>query len=67
MIEIIKPSEFKDVIPEGQRHFRDIAIRDKMREVFLFMHKKSDMASETVADKLLYNLLYCIYGKEMKF
>ena len=64
--DIIKPKEWQDLVPEGERHFRDIKIRDMMREVFLFLHRKSDMESETISDKMLYNFLYMIYGKELK-
>ena len=57
---------FEHFIPEDRKWFRDVAIRDKMREVFLFLHKRSDMQFETEADRFLYNFLYFMYGKEMK-
>ncbi len=66
MIDIIRTKEWEDIVPEGQRHFRDISMRDKMREAFLFLHRTSNMEVETMADKSLYNFLYMIYGKEMK-
>jgi len=55
---------FDVLIPEGQRHFRDISVRNKMRDIFDFLYKTSNMEVETAADKFLFEFLFFIYGKE---
>ena len=56
--------DFEAIIPKDQRHFRDVSLRDKMREAFVFLYKTSNKEVETASDKFLFDFLYFIYGVE---